>query len=303
MMDPGLLKSENGSTLEIFCLKRSLLLWLASVDLCYGLMNQKISVSRIKTAVSFSCLFIITIVIASIFGICRIFNLPGRPAMAKLFHKSVLKCFNLEVLTEGQLITGRPTLYISNHISYIDIFVLGSVVPGTYIAKSEVASWPLFGTLAKLQNTLFIERRSAKVGNQIAQIQRYLLNVGNLILFPEGTSSYGTYVAPFHSSFFQSASSEADDIVIQAITVAYTHYKGQRMDRQARDFYSWYKPRKILPHFLNALGLGKAQVKLTFHEPIKFSQFESRKECSKHCESVIRQGLLNALDMKEELIE
>ncbi len=266
-------------------------------------MNQEISVSKIKIAVSFFCLFIITIVIVGIFGICRIFNLPGRPTLAKAFHKSTLKCFNLRVLTEGQLVTGRPTLYISNHISYIDIFVLGSMVPGTYIAKSEVASWPLLGTLAKLQNTLFIERRSAKVGNQIQQIQSHLVNVSNLILFPEGTSDYGTYVAPFHSSFFESARSEADDIVVQPITVAYTHYQGKRMDRQARDFYSWYKPRKILPHFLNGLGLGKAQATLTFHEPIKLSQFASRKECSKHCESVIRQGLLSALDMKEELME
>jgi 1-acyl-sn-glycerol-3-phosphate acyltransferase len=160
---------------------------------------------------------------------------------------------------EGTPVTERPTLYISNHISYLDIFVLGSILPGTFIAKSEIAKWPLFGQLARLQNSLFIERRSQKVGSQIQQ-----------------------------------------EITIQPITVAYTHYEDERMDREARDYYAWYKPRKIVPHFMNALGLGSARVMVICHEPVKFEAFESRKACSRHCEIVIRQGLLDALDLEKE---
>ena len=73
------------------------------------------------------------------------------------------------------------------------------------------------------------------------------------------------------------------------------------MDRKSRDYYAWYKPRKILPHFLNGLGLGRAQVRLICHETVKFDSFDSRKACSKHCETVIRRGLLNALDMEHEI--
>ncbi len=123
----------------------------------------------------------------------------------------------------------------------------------------------------------------------------------NLILFPEGTSDIGTYVAPFHSSFFQAAQSENAEITIQPITVSYTHYKNERMDRSARDYYSWYKPRKIHTHFLNGLGIGRGRVRVICHEPVKFDSFKSRKECSKHCETVIRQGLLNALDLENEI--
>jgi len=157
-------------------------------------------------------------------------------------------------------------------------------------------------TLAKLQDSLFIERKSQKVGNQIQQIQRHLLNVSNLVLFPEGTSDIGTLVAPFKSSFFQAAASEQNNILIQPVTVAYTLYESQRMDRKTRDYYAWYKPRKILNHFLNGLGLGRAQVKLIFHEPVKFTSFESRKDCCRHCEAVIRQGLLEAIGLDEEIL-
>lgn len=240
-----------------------------------------------------------TILIIVSYGTLKFFRYSGRNIVARQFHRGVLRCFNIECATEGTLHTDTPTLFISNHISYLDIFVLGSRVPGTYIAKSEVAKWPIFGFLAKLQDTLFIERRSRKVGNQIEQIQAHLLKGHNLILFPEGTSNIGTFVAPFHSSFFQSAND--DQITIQAITVSYTHYKNKLMDRSERDFYAWYKPRKILPHFLNGLGLGRGRAHLTFHEPVKLSDFESRKACSEHCENSIRQGLLASLELDAEI--
>jgi 1-acyl-sn-glycerol-3-phosphate acyltransferase len=258
-------------------------------------MKQKISVSKLKIFVTFPLLLVWMLAIVLVFVIAKAI----RPALASrlipIFHKGVLKCFNLECVVEGTPFTQRPTLYISNHISYIDIFVLGSVLPGTYIAKSEVAKWPLFGQLAKLQNTLFIERRNHKVGGQIQQIRRHLLDKSNLILFPEGTSSTGTDVAPFHSSFFQAAESEEAEITIQPVTIAYTHYTGERMDRSARDYYAWYRPRKILPHFLNGLGLGPARVQITCHQAVKLASFDSRKECCKHCEELIRRGLRNAL--------
>jgi 1-acyl-sn-glycerol-3-phosphate acyltransferase len=258
-------------------------------------MNQKISVSKLKIFVSLSLLIVWTLAIVLVFVIAKAI----RPALAHrlipIFHKGALKCFNLECVVEGTPFTQRPTLYISNHISYIDIFVLGSVLPGTYIAKSEVAKWPLFGQLAKLQNTLFIERRNHKVGGQIEQIRRHLLEKSNLILFPEGTSSTGVDVAPFHSSFFQAAESEETEITIQPVTIAYTHYKNERMNRSARDYYAWYRPRKILPHFLNGLGLGPARVQISCHPTVKLGSFDSRKECCKHCEETIRQGLLHAL--------
>jgi 1-acyl-sn-glycerol-3-phosphate acyltransferase len=255
--------------------------------------------SKLKIGISFLVLMVWTIYIIITYSILKLFKYAQRDRVVRMFHRGVLRCFNIECITEGVLHKDVPTLYISNHISYLDIFVLGSQVPGKYIAKSEVAKWPLFGFLAKLQDTLFIERRSRKVGNQIEQIKEHLLKKNNLVLFPEGTSNIGTFVAPFHSSFFQSA--DNPEITIQPVTVAYTHYQNQLMDRSQRDFYAWYKPRKILGHFVNGLGLGRGSARLIFHKPVKLEEFESRKDCSTHCESEIRKGLLSALEMENEI--
>ncbi|MFT5209957.1 MAG: 1-acyl-sn-glycerol-3-phosphate acyltransferase [Flavobacterium sp.] len=255
--------------------------------------------SKLKIAISFLTLMVWTVFIIISYGTLKFFKYAKRDDVVQLFHRGILKCFNIECVTKGNLHQDVPTLYVSNHISYLDIFVLGSKVPGKYIAKAEVAKWPLFGFLAKLQDTLFIERRGRKVGSQIEQIQQHLLKGNNLVLFPEGTSNIGTFVAPFHSSFFQSA--DHKEITIQPITVVYTHYKDQMMDRQQRDFYAWYKPRKILSHFINGLGLGQGRANLIFHTPVKLHEFESRKACSFHCENEIRKGLLTALELENEI--
>ncbi len=264
-------------------------------------MKQDISVSKLKIVFSLTLLIVWTLTLVFIFLVAKAIRSPRTNNLIPIYHKGVLKCFNLECVVEGIPLTMQPTLYISNHISYLDIFVLGSVLPGAFIAKSEIAKLPLFGLMTKFQNTLFIERGSLKADNQIQRIQRRLRDKSNLILFPEGTTSTGTYVAPFHSSIFQSAKCEDPVITIQPVTIAYTHYKDELMDREARDYYAWYGPRKILPHLLNGLGLGHAQVKLTCHQPIKFDAFESRKEASRYCETVIRQCLLDTLELEHEV--
>jgi 1-acyl-sn-glycerol-3-phosphate acyltransferase len=265
-------------------------------------MNQQASVSKAKVALSVALLSMWILSMVALFLLGTLLHIPGANNVIVVFHKGVVRLLNLECVVDDMPDEHRPTLYISNHISYMDIFVLGSVLRGSFIAKSDVASWPLFGPLAKLQNCLFIDRDRHKVGSQIEQIQRYLLNEGDLILFPEGTSAPGTHVAPFHSSLFQAAEHDDVEIRILPLTIAYTHYRNERMDRQTRDYYAWYKPRKIVPHFLNGLGLGRARVQLTFHEAFYMSSFESRKACAKHCEAVIRQGLLNAIDQDEEVL-
>ena len=120
-------------------------------------MKQKISVSKIKSTITFIILLGWMFVLVTMFVIAKALRSHNARRLVSIFHKGVLKCFNLELVVEGEPVTTRPTLYISNHISYIDIFVLGSVLPGTFITKSEVAKWPLFGFLAKLQDSFFIE--------------------------------------------------------------------------------------------------------------------------------------------------
>lgn len=212
--------------------------------------------------------------------------------MPRFFHWGLCKVFGLRLSISGQLSKQRPTLYIANHVSYLDIFLLGSIVPGYFVAKSEVSGWPLLGKLARLQNTLFIERNSRRAREQVEILQKQLVDGGNLILFPEGTSTDGAHVEPFKSSLFHAAESKANvDISIQPMTLAYTHHKGLKMTQPIRDYYAWYATMPFLSHFVQALGMRNADIELIFHAPVKVADFDSRKACAEHCWSAVNTAL------------
>ena len=122
--------------------------------------------------------------------------------MPLLYHRTVCFILGIRVHVHGKRSDVTPTLYVCNHISYLDIEVLGSRVPGSFVAKAEVATWPFFNVLARAQRTIFIERRSGKTSASRDQMMKRLDTGDNLMLFPEGTSSDGTRVLPFRTALF-----------------------------------------------------------------------------------------------------
>lgn len=227
----------------------------------------------------------------------------GRPAptrLYRLFHTGMAGLFQLTTKVTGQICLHPNTLYVANHASYLDVFVLGSLIDGSFIAKSEVAGWPVFGKLAGIQNTLFLTRKSTRAVSQVEQLATRL-KAGRMVLFPEGTSTPGGHVEPFRSSLFAAgAQRNGPEPKIQPVTVAYTHYAGKPMSQPERDRYAWYLPMTFGPHFLAALGLQAAQTSVVFHPAVTLSAFDSRKECATHCEEQVRAGLLSALDATTE---
>ena len=214
----------------------------------------------------------------------------------KMFHRGCCRVFGLNYTVKGQMSTTRPTLFLANHVSYLDVFVLGGEIPGYFIAKSEVANWPILGPLAKIQNTLFFERRGVRIRDQLKIMASHFDQQGNLILFPEGTSTEGEHVEPFKSSLLQSVEMADADVVIQAVTIAYTHHNGEPMTRDIRDHYAWYATMPFASHFFSALGMGSADVTLHFHPPVAINDFETRKECANACFEKVSSGLDNLLN-------
>lgn len=251
--------------------------------------------STIKTVISASLLLVWILLMVPVRLLAGLFYSRASTVVPRYFHRGVRRLFNIDLELEGELCTDEPTIYVCNHISYLDVFVLGSILPGSFIAKSEVAGWPLFGKLARLQNTLFFERNARRVRDQIQVMKDHLVHRGNLIFFPEGTSTPGDHVEPFRSSLLQAADGEAG-VPIQPVTVAYVKYEQQMMTQAERDAYAWYLPMTFLPHFLNGLGLGKSTAKIIFHKPVMITDFESRKACAEYCEEQVRRGLMRALE-------
>lgn len=227
-----------------------------------------------------------------VFLCAKLLRIPSYTKLPHVFHAGVCRILGIKVITSGDMSVERPSLYLSNHVSYIDIFVLGQL-PAYFIAKAEVANWPVLGTLAQFQNTLFFERKTGRAKEQLKVLQEHLEQGNSLTLFPEGTSTNGVHVEPFKSSLLESANLESGKrVAIQPVTVAYTHYNGQLIKSQkVRDHYAWYAKMPFLSHFLGLMPRKKVNAKIHFHPVCYLDDFNTRKECAQHCQRLVAQQL------------
>lgn len=223
----------------------------------------------------------------------------------ELWHRSICALFKIKVKITGKPENLEKMAYVSNHLSYLDIPVIGSSIRASFVAKKDVESWPLFGMLAKLQRTVFMDRRpsTAKTG---AKNVADMINRGyNLILFPEGTSTDGTDVKQFKSSLFATFFSGNktggnNDFYVQPMTLRLENIKS----RDDIEKYAWYlEESELAPHLWDfAKGHG-ATVSLIFHEIIKVSDFDNRKDLCNACYKSVKYGLDSGKSFKQELQE
>lgn len=226
-------------------------------------------------------------------------------SITRAWHKGSCRIVGLEPVIHGNPVTDRPVLFVSNHVSYLDIPVLGALLDACFIAKSEVKTWPVFGFLAQLQSTVFVERKARRTAEQSSIINERLEQGDSLILFPEGTSSDGNRALRFKSALFQAAEATIDgnQVEVQPVSIAYTRFDGMPMGRALRPLYAWYGDMELAPHLWRVLGLGEVQVDVVFHAPVRLSDFESRKELARHCEAVVARGLCDALTGRFTLVK
>lgn len=213
------------------------------------------------------------------------------------YHGACARLIGLDVVVRGQRADG-PVLFVSNHSSYLDIIVLGSRIPGSFVAKSEVGSWPFFGLLARLQRTVFVERKArASVDKQRDDIGSRLDAGDSLILFPEGTSSDGNRTLPFKTALFAVAARRIDGrpLTVQPVSIAATRLDGIPMGFAFRPFYAWYGDMDLAPHLWQAFRLGGMTVEVEFHPPVTIDGFSSRKALAEHCHRVISDGVASAI--------
>ena len=228
----------------------------------------------------------------------------GVPLAGRLpvfFHRLCCRILGFTVEVHGERSHRVPTLFVSNHVSYIDITVLGSLIRGSFIAKAEVGDWPLFGLLAKLQRTVFIERRATKAAAQRVDLTRRLEAGDDLILFPEGTSDDGNTVLPFKSALFAVAETTVNGapLTVQPVSIAYVALDGTPLGRAFRPRYAWYGDMSLLPHLWEMLGWGVVTVSVTFHDTVDASAFASRKTLALHCHRVVAGGVEAAISGRQ----
>ena len=226
---------------------------------------------------------------------------PLRHRLPRAYHAACARILGLQVDVVGQPSSQRPTLVVSNHSSYLDIIVLGSVIRGSFVAKTEVGGWPFFGLLAKLQQTVFVDRKVRNAGVHRDDIKSRLEAGDTLILFPEGTSSDGNRTLPFKTALFSVASLKVDDrpVTVQPVSVTAVSLDGIPLGRSMRPFYAWYGDMELAPHLWQMVRLGRLTIRVEFHEPVTVDRFGSRKALAEHCWRVVAAGVDRAVSGRQ----
>jgi len=227
---------------------------------------------------------------------------PLSRRLPHIFHRGCCRILGLDVELWGERSRERPTLFVCNHTSYLDIIALGGVLPGSFVAKREVRGWPLFGWLSTLQRTVFVDRkRDATAKHRDEMIVR--LEAGDsIVLFPEGTSSDGNRVLPFKSAFFSIAEQPVNGrpLAVQPVSISYTKLNGIPMGRRYRPNYAWYGDMDLAAHLYEMAGLGRATVVVECHPPVTIEQFKNRKDLAAYCERVVADGVSRAISGRLE---
>lgn len=229
------------------------------------------------------------------------------PDYTRFYWKIVARIIGYTVVVRGRPQEGDgPVLFIPNHASYLDIIILGGVIRGFFVAKSEVAGWPGFGFLARISNTVFIDRRPSASARERNTIRERLEAGDSLILFAEGTSNDGNRVLPFKSAFLAVAEEDvtapdgqARSLPVQPVSIAYTRLDGLPISRALRPFFAWYGDMTLAGHLIGALGMGRITVEVEFHPPVTMAEFGSRKQLALHCHKVVSNGVARLLAGRE----
>jgi len=238
----------------------------------------------------------LTLVLMPVQALGLVFRRPWTASLPRFYHRWCCRILGLRVRRIGRPTKSRPVLFAANHISYLDITVFGSLIAGSFIAKSEVASWPLFGWLARLQRSVFIDRRVRSTAEQRDSIAARLAAREALILFPEGTSSDGNRVLPFKSALFSVADHAATGpVTVQPVSIAYTRLDGLPIGRRLRPLFAWYGSMSMAPHLWTMLGLGAVEIIVEFHPPTTLADCGSRKALARYCQERVATGLANAV--------
>lgn len=212
------------------------------------------------------------------------------------YHRHACRCLGIDVVRRGAPSTARPTLFVSNHSSYLDIEVLGSLIECSFIAKAEMIHWPMIGWLARLQRSVFVDRRRSNVSEHANEVAIRLAQGDNLVLFAEGTTSDGNRLLPFKSALFTVAEQASADrpLTIQPVSVVATALDGMPLGRSLRPIYAWYGDMPLFDHAWRVMTLGRVTVVVEFHEPFVAAGM-TRKALAARCEEEVLAGFARAV--------
>lgn len=204
-----------------------------------------------------------------------------RERLVQIWCRQTLGIFRVRLRVEGQPLD-RPNLTVANHVSWMDICVLGALSPSRFVAKSDVGGWPVIGSFARAAGTLFIRRGRGGAAPLLERLTPALRAGDRVVVFPEGTTTDGSAVRPFHPRLFEAAIEARRPV--QPVTLRYG------LDRDGRNIAPYIGDDTLVPHMLRLLAAPGLEVRVIYGPPISPAD-RTREALAAEAESFVRAGL------------
>ena len=218
-----------------------------------------------------------------------------------IFYRLLIWLLSIKIEYEGNLSNSKNcNLLISNHISYLDIPILGSVFPLSFVSKSEVKYWPVLGFLSKLGSTVFIKRVKTDTLFQKNKIFNLLSEGKKLLIFPEGTTSDSNRILPFKSSLFSAL--ENQNFIIQPLIIIYFDLNGMPINRWLRPLIAWYGDMELMTHLSILKNIKSIHAKIIYLKPVNTINFSNRKKLSNYLEQQTQEAYSAAI-LRKKFVE
>jgi 1-acyl-sn-glycerol-3-phosphate acyltransferase len=215
--------------------------------------------------------------------------LPGRASIrfARFYWRTFAWMIGMRIQVVGEPARDRPVLFVSNHCSWLDVVVLGGALEASFVAKKEVAQWPVVRTIARLGRTVFVSRSRTRTKGEAGAIRDRLAAGDSIILFPEGTTSDGGRVMPFRSAFLSVADGAR---VVQPVSVVFDRLGGLPTCRRDRPLFAWYGDMDLGTHVWRLARRPNARATVVLHEPFDPAGYPDRKSLTAACADVVAEG-------------
>ncbi len=223
---------------------------------------------------------LVTLTLLPLFALAGLVGRPASQPIRKLWSRFCLRLLGLEVHYRGEPMQACATLLVSNHVSYLDVVLLAARTDATFIAKAEVAGWPLFGAIGRAAGTFFIRRRRRDALVQRNTLAARLRAGESFILFAEGTSTNGLGVLPLKASLLSVAEPWVLDrpIGVQPVTLAYRRLRcGTPITAANCHRYAWFGDDELVPHLWAMLHDDGCVIEVVFGAPVVSWSVSSRK--------------------------
>lgn len=203
-----------------------------------------------------------------------------RERVAQAWSRRLLAIFGLRLRVEGAPLRGAH-MTVANHVSWLDIPVLSAQEPTRFVSKSEVREWPVAGWLARAAGTFFLRRGRGGSAPLLERLVPHLRSNGSVVVFPEGTTTDGRQVLPFHPRLFEAALEAG--VPVQAVTL---HYG---LSRDGDNIAPFIGADALVPHLMRLLREPTLTVRVLYGPPIYPAG--SREKLAQEAETFVRAAL------------